>query len=152
MAEPDLSITIKVSSDVDVGGVSLAVRQAADPRLQAVAFEVEREAKQSMQRGGRAVSGGSGARTRRSSPGQPPFVQTGNLRRNIKTEKSEVGTYLVGPTKAAPYGATLEFLKNRPFMRPALERIRARFASFFKNLPIARTREGRKLNSRKTKR
>jgi len=140
MAEPDIRMTIKVSSDIDIAGVSATVRQAADPQLQAIAFEVEREAKQSMRSG--AVS----------KPGQPPGVRTGNLRRNIKTEKTEIGTYLVGPTKAAPYGAALEFVKNRPFMRPALERIRRRFVSFFKNLPLARTRAGSKLNNRKLKR
>ena len=137
---PDIELRIKMKVDIDVDGVVAAVREAADPQLQAIAFEVESEAKRSMRSGNV------------SRPGQPPGVVTGNLRRNIKTEKSEIGTYLVGPTKAAPYGALLEFIKNRPFMRPALEKVRARFVAFFKNLPLARTRTGTKLNGRKLKR
>jgi len=140
MAQPDIDLRISVKSDLDVAGVAQAVREAADPQLQAIAFEVEREAKQSMRSGNV------------SRPGQPPGVVTGNLRRSIKTEKTEIGTYLVGPTKAAAYGALLEFIKNRPFMRPALEKVRRRFVSFFKNLPLARTRAGAVLNGRKLKR
>lgn len=62
----------------------------------------------------------------RSLPGEPPAVQTGNLRRSMATSVEERGNVIaaqIGPQ--ADYGAHLELgtatVAPRPFLRPALD-------------------------------
>lgn len=85
---------------------------------------------------------------RRSLPGDPPLSQTGNLRESIQAIKNFVGT-----TRRAPYGRFLEFgtrkLAARPFLRPALERMRPVIAPLLKDMNLAQTRAGRQLNRKK---
>jgi hypothetical protein len=76
---------------------------------------------------------GSGPHTPETSkPGDPPFLVTGNLRRNIESEdaRSGWGEFIsrVGPGgTAAVYGAALELgyaegrLLPRPYLRPAFD-------------------------------
>lgn len=101
-----------------------------------------------------------------SPPGDPPFLRTGNLRASIKSAETPTGTYVVGPTRTAWYGRIHEretgllikvtpkmrgflfyqfgwrvkkafiFIPPRPFMRPALKKVAARFPQLFKDLPI----------------
>jgi len=114
-----------------------------------------------------------------SHPGTPPHAQTKILRNSISTAKTARGTFIVGPTRQAHYGRVHEFgavipvtermrrflaavkgmhlrksttsihIPKRPFMRPALRRAKGRFALQFKNLNLARTRAGARLNSKK---
>jgi len=162
-------IKTKVSSWMDVKGVLNAVRQAQVKPLFQAGLLVERSAKENMEGGGRkigkmkTVTLKSGKRVRRprpgkefeaSKPGDPPNIRTGVLRASIATAPTKQDTVVVGPSSPpAPYGQHLEFgtrnMKARPFMQPALMRTRKRFARLWKNLKLARTQAGRKLNRRK---
>ena len=128
---------------LDEKGVREAVNQASVNPFAKAASMVEREAKISMKRGG-------GKKGTPSPAGDPPNVQSGVLRGSIKTEKSTTGIWRIGPTLIAWYGKIHEFggrhHPRRPFMRPALERVRKFFPQLFKNLPISKTPAGRKLN------
>jgi len=115
---------------------------------------VESTAKRSMRTGGRTIGPRGGQKQIPSSPGSPPHVQTGNLRGSITWAFAKMGlSVIVGPSKGAAYGRIHEYggAKHppRPFMRPALRKARNRYAKFFRNLPLARTRAGAKLRRRK---
>lgn len=157
--------TFKMKTWLDVPEVVKAIDQAAvrDP-LKRAARIVEREAKRSMRTGGvaaEAIEGEKAAgaywygeplmRWVTASPvGQPPHSQTRNLVNSISIAKTERGTYLVGPTTSAFYGRTHEFGLlgfKRPFMRPALAKTQRKFPYLFRNLPLAETRAGRRLNA-----
>ena len=124
-----------------------AVMEAIDRPLSHIAAEVEGAAKRSM--------AGGGSEHMPSEPGTPPNVQTGNLRAQITHARTERGSYIVGPTSMAPYGRTHEYgvypYPDRPFMRPALEMTVQRVMNRFRNLNLANTPTGRRLNSRREK-
>jgi hypothetical protein len=70
----------------------------------------------------------------RSSPGDPPYVQTGMLRRSITFNKPDKLTRLVGSTlkpqgSTGSYALCLEYgtkkMRARPYLRPALARCKA---------------------------
>lgn len=70
-----------------------------------------------------------------SRAGQPPFVQTGNLRRSISYDKPESMLRRVGSTmqsKSGGYALHLELgtrnMKARPYLRPALKKLQAKLA------------------------
>lgn len=87
-------------------------------------------------------------RPARSTPGDPPYSRTGNLRANIVAVKNFVGT-----TRRAFYGRFVEFgtrrAAARPFLRPALERMRPVIAPLLKDLRLPQTRAGRRMNRKK---
>lgn len=127
--------------------VRKAVGEAMRKALLRAAMLVERDAKQSMRKGG-------GRAHEPSDPGIPPHVQTGNLRASIQSaydNKNKVA--VVGPTKLAPYGKWHEFggarLPKRPYMRPALLRQAPNFSRLFKSLELDKTTTGRLLNAKK---
>ena len=125
----------------DADGVEKAVRKAASGSLGQAAAALEREVKTSMSTGG-------GARRTPSAPGKVPHVQTGNLRASIQSAKVNDRMWIVGPTTNAIYGQFLEFgtrhIQPRPFMFPALLRIRRSFPQFFKNLNLKKFYRARK--------
>lgn len=132
-----------------------AVAQAkGDPEMKA-GLLVEREAKLSMHKGGRFEGPRGGKMRIPSEPGDPPNVQTGNLRGSITTarENDLFGRVIVGPTRAAWYGRLHEHggrhHPKRPFMRPALVEVRQKFPALFLGLKLAKTPAGQKLNSKK---
>jgi len=164
-------IKMKSSTWMDVKGVVKAVHQAQVKPLFNAGLLVERSAKESMNIGaGRKVyvtghtrkTGEKGAKRRRkkiiwepSKPGEVPRVRRGDLRSSISTAPTDRKTVVVGPTSPpAPYGQHLEFgtrkMAARPFMRPALMRTKTAFAALWKNLKLASTLAGHKLNRRKT--
>jgi hypothetical protein len=55
---------------------------------------------------------------RASAPGQPPAVDSGRLRREIKVRRSGRGKFQV--IFAAPYAGIVEYKLNRPFAFPAI--------------------------------
>lgn len=71
-----------------------------------------------------------------SVSGSPPNVDTGALRASIRMEKKSDHEFWV--TDGVLYGYYLETgtsrMKPRPFMRPAFERARKRFADRFKDM------------------
>ena len=96
-------------------------------------------------------------RTRRrgfpSKPGTPPHSQTGTLKKSIIAEEDRnTGNVQVGPSGPGWYGRLHEFglgkHPERPFMVPALEKERRRLPEGFKDMKIARTKAGRKMNRR----
>jgi len=129
------------------GAVIAAVRGASIAPVRKAAMMVEREAKASMKAGGRGKARrqkGTGkflAGLRYPSPpGTPPHVQTGALRASITW--ALVGglatgvSAVVGPT--VKYGAVHEYggkhTPKRPFMRPALLRVRNRMPQLFRGV------------------
>jgi phage gpG-like protein len=74
-----------------------------------------------------------------SDPGNPPNVQTGNLKSSISTAQLENGNVVVGPT--AKYGGLHEFggtvkgrkYPKRPFMFPAWRRVQKKIMKLFKD-------------------
>lgn len=165
-------IQMKSKTWLDVRGVAKAVQQATVAPMAKVAITISNEAKKSMKSGrsskGRntkgqfqsAQRGDAGAYynsfLRRyvtaSDAGDPPNAQTGNLKKGIRAARTIRG-YVIGPRREAFYGRFLEFgtpnMKARPFMRPALMKAVPKFPSFFKNLTIANTPEGARLNASK---
>jgi len=93
-------------------------KRQSDEALVRAGYRLEREAKELLSEGG-------GSSHQPSAPGDPPHLQSGDLRSSIKTAQTTDGTVVVGPT--VKYGATHEFgLRNyppRPFMRPAFRHI-----------------------------
>lgn len=85
----------------------------------------------------------------KSEEGGPPFSRTGNLRNSIVAIKN-----FVGATRRAPYARFVEFgtrrAAARPFLRPALDRMRPVIAPLLKDMNLAQTRQGRRLNRKKT--
>ena len=75
-----------------------------------------------------------------SLPNNPPAVDTGTLRRSItytvNETKGEVGSTLKSP----PYGAYLEYgtskMKPRPWLKPAIEKNRAKIGTLLLNAMI----------------
>lgn len=139
-------IGMKVETWMNSKQVVSAVKQASMPRIMKAAFLVERDAKLSMSKGGRSTGSRGGKVGTPSAPGDPPHVQTGNLRSSIQTAPTNRLTAVVGPTLMAWYGKIHEFgTRNRvkrPFMRPALARMRKHFPALFKGLRISETPSG----------
>lgn len=148
--------------------VAKAFMQATDIPSQKAATLVEKDAKASMKSGGRETGSRGGKVRKPSRPGDPPHVQTGNLRASITFGKTDRGTYIVGPTLQAWYGrlheqpekplspgAVAEYggrsFPQRPFMRPALYRMARKFKRLFRSLGVSHTAAGRKLNARRNR-
>jgi len=136
--------------------VIAAVKQAQIPALIKCGLVVEREAKISMRTGGKVQDASGKIKSKPSAPGTPPNVQEGNLKSSIQTAgPTNTGTILVGPTKEAWYGKIHEFGSRfhpkRPFMRPALQRMKSLFPKMFASLPLGTTMAGRSLNAKKGK-
>lgn len=162
----------------DVASVITAVKDAGMKPLMKAGLLVEREAKESMGKGGwtweyvaskqkgrakgRQKQSTGKPRTRKlrvykaSEEGDVPNVRTGVLRSSIKTAATRWLTVVIGPTSPpAEYGMFLEFgtrrgLKPRPFMRPALDNTRNGFAKLWRKLALAKTKAGQRLNRRKS--
>lgn len=69
-----------------------------------------------------------------SAPGQPPGVETGNLRRSVQTDRSQVESDLVARVGTnLPYGRWLEygtrFTAARPWLRTTLAKFRNKLAA-----------------------
>jgi HK97 gp10 family phage protein len=142
------ALTLKYETWLDAKGVREAVKQASVGPLERCALWVDRKAKRSMKKGG-------GERKVPSPKGKPPHVQTGNLKASIQIAPTQRHTYVVGPTLQAWYGKLHEFglgkFPKRPVMRPALQTTKNRFPRLFKEMGLANTRAGRRLNARKRK-
>lgn len=99
-----------------------AAPQAADKALGALAFEGERDVKQSFG-------------TSPSAPGEPPGVDTGTLRNSIHVEKPKLLVRRIAD--GVNYGIMLEYgtrkMAARPFMGPMAERIGKRAPEFFQD-------------------
>jgi len=160
-------IKMKSSTWMDVKGVVNAVKQAQVKPMFKAGLLVERSAKDSMEGGGTKRKAKRRSRTEKgksrfkqiriftaSKEGDPPHIRTGNLRASIATAPTSSGSVVVGPTSPpASYGQHLEFgtrnMVARPFMQPALMRTRSKFAPLWRNLKMAMTKDGRRLNRRK---
>lgn len=123
---------------MNAAGVKKAVEKSMQKPLDKAAMLIEAEAKRSMKSGG-------GKAHRPSPAGQPPHVQTGNLRSSITWAKILNGrSRIIGPTTVAWYGVIHEFggrygkayFPARPFMRPAIRSVREKFAELFANIPL----------------
>jgi len=99
-------------------------------------LQVEADVKKSMK-------GGASGKYH-SSPGEPPYVQTGNLRDNVVIElpkliQGQEITGKVGVRDSVRYAPALEFgypgrnLEERPFLRPALARNMSKFKDNLKD-------------------
>jgi len=111
--------------------VKTAVTAGIAAPLMACGMLVEREAKQSMRKGG-------GKARAPSAPGTPPHIQTGALRSSITTAPHGLCEVVVGPIE--PYGQVHEYggrhHPQRPFMRPAMLRAQSKFAGKFRHLKL----------------
>ena len=84
--------------------------------------------------GATGTRSGGGDSNNPSEPGGIPHVQTGHLKRNIGVQKMGPGKYRVGTgvgnKDSVGYALWLEFgtrdMLPRPFMRPAVDRTKAR--------------------------
>ena len=98
--------------------ISRSLKTSTDRVLHSIAFEVEGEVKKSMH--------GGGTPHRASAAGSPPNIDTGALINSIKTRRVKQGLYHV--EDGVEYGAAHELgtsrLPPRPFMVPAVERVR----------------------------
>lgn len=161
----------KVNIKMFPNDVVSAFKDASLPRMLKAGAIVERQAKLSMNVGGRTKKpAGRDARGKftkgaiiqtPSDPGQPPNVQTGNLRNSITHAPTRRGTVIVGPgARIASYGKIHEKggqyggrnYPARPFMRPAMNNSRRDIRRVMKGLPAAKTVAGRRLNAKRKRR
>jgi hypothetical protein len=159
---------LKAVTWLDVKAIRKAVREASINPKMLMALEIEREAKQSMEGGRIKVANETFdsfyrktgrrrdlARAKElrvpSKPGTPPNVQTGVGRGSIKHAWLHLDqTAIVGPSSPpASYMSVHEFGGRfhppRPFMRPAMLKVIPRYPKLYKNLPLSKTKAGRKL-------
>ena len=134
--------------------VAKAVAQGSRVPLLRAGAMVEREAKMSMQRGGKIKGAGGKVTQVPSAPGTPPNVQSGDLRGSITfAYRKEQNDVIVGPTikskDGVPYGKIHEyggrFHPIRAFMVPGLLKARSKFPALWRGLQLGRTAAGRKL-------
>lgn len=150
MIQPTFKI---VDIKINAKEVARSVKRASIAPEMKAGLLVERDAKRSMRRGGafKATAGprrGKTARRGKPSPaGEPPHVQSGELRASITTAR-ERGRVIVGAT--VPYakvheqkGVTGDWAEfggrnypKRAFMRPALLRMARKFAKLWRNLRL----------------
>ena len=138
---------LRMSTHLNLEQVKARVKKATVKPLAKCAAIVEAAAKRKLSKGGKkrlpTKFGDKKAQfeTETSAPGDPPHLQTGNLRSSIASAPTQEGTYVVGPTAAAWYGQVHEFGgKNhpkRPFMRPALIESSEKFPQQFANLDLS---------------
>jgi len=131
---------------LNAAATAAAVQAASIPRIKLAALAIAREAKRSMV--------GGGKRHVPSPPGTPPHRQSTALAGSIDVEgPTSVGTYLAGPKVF--YGKIHEFglidrrgryFPPRPFMRPAMLKAAGALPELFRNLPLAGTAAGARLN------
>lgn len=103
--------------------VLAALDKAAARAMTRTGMLMQKEIRESMKSLGPRV-GGSRPHSR---PGQPPAVQTGNLRRSIAYDvvgkgmgaRAKIG--VPGGKNEGTYGAILELKRNRPFIKPVLK-------------------------------
>ena len=125
---------------IDAAGVLRKIAKACvEPCFKCAAL-VETAAKQSLGKGAFSGYGPRGGKVMvPSKPGQPPHLRMGELRAGIRHARTSTGA-VTGPTIF--YGNIHEHggefggrnFPKRPFMRPALYKMRRRFAPLFKNL------------------
>jgi len=109
------------------------IRDAAAQTVKASALELRGDVVKSIQRGpasGRTYQKYNPRRTHTASaPGQPPMSDTGRLANSIEFDQLGPLTATVGSRLA--YAVHLEYgtrhMAQRPFFRPAVERMRAKF-------------------------
>lgn len=100
-------------------------RALGDGAVEKAAIVLEKHIKQTLSQRGTGRRYPRGKKTHQASaPGEPPAVDTGQLRASIRREKAGLFTWRVGTgLEHAPhleYGTSK--MAPRPFMRPALER------------------------------
>jgi len=167
-------ITMKSKTWMDEKGVRKAVKEASVKPIYKAAASVRTEAIRSMKGGRKAPSKGAKPEPVPSVAPAPPHRQTSVLANSIQIEMDGT-TARIGPT--VKYGRIHEFgglipvtakmrgyllyafgwsvkadaihMPARPYMRPALARAKVKFAKLFRNLPLASTKAGRRLNARK---
>jgi len=143
-----LNLKFSLVSKLNTSQIKLKTQQGTTRRLLRAGLLVEREAKKLLLKGGgRAGPPQVKAEkyyygepkeewVRASAEGDPPNVQTGDLRDSIKTEMRGLFTVVVGPSVF--YGKFLEFgtrlMAARPFMRPALRNARKEIPKLFKGI------------------
>lgn len=102
--------------------VLAALDRAAERAQTKTAMMMQREVRESMRSLGPRVGGSRP----HAAPGEPPAVQTGNLRRSIAWDvvghglsaTARVG--VPGGTEEGTYGALLELKRNHPFLKPVI--------------------------------
>lgn len=119
----------------------MALHEAAEPRMKKALEYVADSARKSMKK---APAPGVPSR-----PGTPPNVQTGTLQRSIKPYVVKHGGWrirghVVGWSAKAWYGVVHEFGGRfhpiRAFLRPAYEKAKRRFKSYFRNMDLTKTK------------
>jgi hypothetical protein len=102
------------------------IRNGARPVVREIAFSIDGEIKLLMttEKHGREYKRGSRTHVA-SASGEAPAVDTGFLINSIQTDiKSDTEATI---TIDAEYAETLEFHKDRPFVRPAIDSVLKRF-------------------------
>jgi HK97 gp10 family phage protein len=137
---------LRMSTHLNLDAVKTRVKKSLMPRLKKCGAIVEAAMKKKLSKGGKKRAptqlGDKKATfiTDPSKPGDPPHLQTGNLRSSIQYAETPEGTVVVGPSSSAGYGQVHEFGgKNhpkRPFARPALAESAEKFPEQFGNLDL----------------
>lgn len=117
------------------------VARADKKALREGAREVQREARNSIKRGrgavGRAANGRFTKGSRHSAPGNPPFEQSGKLRKSIKTSVTTRTAWIGATRPEGSHGAMLEHgtpqMKPRSYMGPARKRVENRLPQKWRN-------------------
>lgn len=120
------------------------INDRAETALEKTAVLITNRAKESMTepKSGKRVPPGQGSRgghpwqkRQRSAPGQPPAVQTGQLRASVTYIKPRPLTRHIGTN--VKHGRYMEFgtrnILPRPWLRPAFDREKDKLAKFMKD-------------------
>lgn len=125
---------LRVTSTLKFDEAKKRVEQGVQARLMKCGYLVEAEMK-------RLLSTGGGERHTPSASGDPPHLQTGNLRSSIQTARTQDGHVIVGPTTTAWYGKVHEYGGRhhpaRPFARRALSNTADKFPEHFGRLDLS---------------
>lgn len=137
---------VDIDGRFDYEGMKMVMNEAAMKPLIRAGADVEKFAKQSMKKGGQMK--GAGKRGVPSTPPAPPHRQTGTLSNSVTHAATTGLDVVIGPT--VKYGKVHE-KGLRPFMAPALEKVKSQFAKYFQNMPLSRTSAGQNLNRKYNK-
>ena len=137
---------LRMSTHLNLDQVKDRVKKATISPLKKCGALVEARMKKKLSKGGKKKAptklGDKKAEfiTEPSKAGEPPHLQTGNLRSSIQSAETPDGTVVVGPTTSAWYGQIHEFgganHPARPFARPSLAECSAEFPALFGNLDL----------------
>ncbi len=154
--------TLKFKSYFDSRGLKRAFNEASLSPMQEAGKTVQREAKKSMRPARRATKKKKLPWLKRpigkgqfipSKPGKPPRRRTGRMARNVTSFVKRAILFprvFVMSRRDFGHEKGLAGKAARPYLMPALEKVKKKFAGLWRGISLAKTKAGIKLNRRRS--